>query len=164
MDILKYFTKNIREVLIKNVPLELYSSIEEIRLRNTKRIYIKSTFKQLMIDYVVTSEDLLESIELISENSIYTYQNQICNGYITVRGGHRIGISGNVSFENNKVLNINYIYSLNFRIAREIRGCSNHIIENIYDYKNNEVYNTLIVGRPATRKNHFIKRFSKKYK
>lgn len=41
-------------------------------------------------------------------------------GYITIKGGHRVGITGNSVIENNKVININYIYSLNFRIAKQI--------------------------------------------
>lgn len=154
MDIFNFFAKKIREILIKYIPVELYSSIEEIRLRNSKRIFVKLTNKEILIDYIVTSEDILETIGLISENSIYSYQNQICNGYITVRGGHRVGITGNVAYENNSVLNINYIYSLNFRIAREIKGCSNELMKNIYNYNENEIYNTLIVGKPASRENY----------
>ena len=73
------------------------------------------------------------------------------NGYITVRGGHRVGISGDVVIEDGKVKNISYVYSLNFRIAREINGASNNVMKYILDTKNNSVYNSLIVGPPNTR-------------
>ena len=72
----------------------------------------------------ISTEDILEIMEKITENSMYSYQKQICSGYITLRGGHRVGISGNVVMEEDKVININYIYSLNFRIARQIIGVS----------------------------------------
>ena len=65
---------------------------------------------------------------MICENSIYTYQNQIANGFITVKGGHRVGLSGSCVIEDGKVININYIYSLNFRIAKQIIGSSNKLL------------------------------------
>ena len=49
-------------------------------------------------------------------------------GYITVKGGHRIGITGNVVIKEGQVLNISHIYSLNFRIAKQVLNCSNHIL------------------------------------
>ena len=139
MDIFKNFANRIRESLIKNIDIEQYKNIEEIRIRNSKRIYVKLTNRDLVIDYIVKTEDVLETVQLISENSIYSYQNQICNGYITIKGGHRVGISGNVAIENNKVININYIYSLNFRIAKEITGVSEKIIKYIYNFSNDTI-------------------------
>ena len=72
-------------------------------------------------------------------------------GYITIRGGHRVGISGDVVFENEKVKNISYVHSLNFRIAREVNGASKNIMKYILNVENNSVYNTLIVGPPNSR-------------
>lgn len=154
MEIFNYFSKNIRDAIISNLKIETYHFIEEIRLRNTKNIIIKLADKEIVIDYKVSSEDLIETISLISENSIYSYQNQICNGYITVKGGHRVGITGNVAFEDNQVININYIYSLNFRIARQVIGCSNQVLKHILNLESNNIYNTLIVSAPRNWKNH----------
>jgi hypothetical protein len=50
-------------------------------------------------------------------------------GYITMQGGHRVGITGNVVMKDDKVININYIYSLNFRIAKQVIGCSNKVLK-----------------------------------
>ena len=49
---------------------------------------------------------MLSSLQAICENSIYTYQNQIANGFITVKGGHRVGLSGSCVVEDGKVINI----------------------------------------------------------
>ena len=73
------------------------------------------------------------------------------SGYITVKGGHRVGIAGDVVIEDGKVKNISYVYSLNFRIAREVNGASNNVMKYILDTENNSVYNSLIVGPPNTR-------------
>lgn len=56
--------------------------------------------------------------------------------------------------ENGKVKNISHIYSLNFRIARQIEDASLHILKDILDIQNNSVYNTLIVGAPGSRKDN----------
>lgn len=66
--------------------------------------------------------------------------------------------------ENNKVININNISSLNFRIAKQIKGCSNKILRYIIDMENNTIYNTIIVSPPGTRQNNNFKRCCKKNK
>ena len=84
-----------------------------------------------IIKYTVSTEEVLSSLQMICENSIYTYQNQIANGFITVKGGHRVGLSGSCVVEDGKVININYIYSLNFRVAKQIVGSSNKFLQHI---------------------------------
>lgn len=85
-------------------------------------------------------------------------------GFITITGGHRVGIVGTVIQENNKIININNISSLNIRIAREILGASNKLLQYVLNYEAKSIYNTLIISPPGVRKNYNIKRFSKKYK
>lgn len=77
------------------------------------------------------------------------------NGYITVRGGHRVGITGNAVLNKGQVTNISHIYSLNFRIAREILNCSEIVIP--YILNNNKVYNTLIVSPPGRGKTTILR-------
>ena len=101
-------------------------------------------------------------MQIICDNSIYAYQNQICQGFITLKGGHRVGITGEVIVENDKVKNISYIHSLNFRIAKQINNASINIINHILDVKNNSIYNTLIVGEPGTGKTTILKDLIKK--
>ena len=59
--------------------------------------------------------------------SIYSVQNELNSGYITVRGGHRVGVCGTVVLNNNKIENIKNISSVNIRIAREVIGCSDNL-------------------------------------
>ena len=83
-------------------------------------------------------------------------------GYITIQGGHRVGISGNVVLEEGKVKNISHIYSLNFRLARQIENASYEVLKHVIDLDNNSVYNTLIVGSPGTGKTTILKDLIKK--
>ena len=154
-DILRYFPDNIRVVLEKEINNNLV--IEEIRIRNSKPIILKLNNSEKIINYIVQTEDVLKILQSICENSIYSYQNQICEGFITIKGGHRIGITGSAVIENNKVKNINYISNLNFRIARQIIGCSNNIIKEIINQEENTIYNTLIVSPPGAGKTTLLR-------
>lgn len=159
-NIFKYFSQNIGSMLeehFKTTDSNMYIALEEIRLRVNKPIILKFNQFEKVFEYQVTPEDILETLRIICENSIYSYQNQICNGYITIKGGHRVGITGNVVIDNNKVVNINYISSLNFRVAKQIIGCSNKIIKYVIDNENNNIYNTLIVSSPGAGKTTILR-------
>lgn len=157
----QYFCENIRNILEQYFgnqakPTE-YVSLEEIRLRATRPLILKFSESELTLDYIVSTEDILETLQNICENSIYSYQNQICSGFITIRGGHRVGIAGNIVMEKNQIINVNYISSLNFRIAKQIKGCSNKILKYILDMENNTVFNTLIVSEPGAGKTTILR-------
>ena len=158
-----YFPEEISEVLenyFKDDFEEKNKQIEEIRLRAEKPLILKFNKKEVAFKLNVTQEMLLRTLQQVCDNSIYSFQNQIKEGFITVKGGHRIGLTGNCVIEENKLININYISSLNFRIAKEIKGCSNKLLKYVLDTENNNVYTTLIVSPPGVRKNNNFKRFN----
>ena len=115
-EILKYFPELLREKILSS-NLEL---IEEIRIRANRPVILKNNQKEEIINYPISIETILQILQKICDNSIYSYQNQICEGFITLKGGHRVGITGNAVIKDEKVVNLNYINSLNFRIARQI--------------------------------------------
>ena len=135
----------------------LFYHIEEIRLRSNKQIALKVGQEIQLLDYIVSQQEILQTFEKVCENSVYSYRRQICDGYITIRGGNRVGIVGSAVIDNGQVININYISRLNFRIARQKIGCSNSIIEDIIDMQNNSIYNTLIVSPPGCGKTTLLR-------
>ena len=155
-DIFIFFPYSLSKVLKTNIGEE-YESLEEIRLRVNQNIILKYNNKEVIIDNKVMSKEILETLQIISENSIYSYQKEIAEGYITLRGGHRVGITGSCVIENGKVININYISSLNFRISRQIIGCSNNMIKEIIDKGNKEVLSTLILSLPGSGKTTLLR-------
>jgi len=152
-DILSYFPIKIREEL-KCFNLNF---LEEIRIRNGRPIFLKIGQDELNTNCIVNTEEVLEILQRICDNSIYTYQNQICNGYITIKGGHRVGITGNVVMKDGQVINISHIYSLNFRIARQVFNCSNCILKDVVDSSRNTIQNTLIVSPPGYGKTTILR-------
>ncbi len=166
--ILKYFSKDIREILEK-ANLEKIKSLEEIRLRAEKPLIIQDYANEWFIDhegnitqnvrhsYIVKQQEILNTLELMSRNSIYAFQDEIRNGFITLEGGHRIGISGKAVIENGKIVNLKEFSSLNIRISRAVEGCSLKTLKYITNWKNNSVYNTLIVSPPQCGKTTLLR-------
>lgn len=88
--------------------------------------------------------------------SLYAFADEIRQGFMTIPGGHRIGLSGQVILENrNEIRNIKYIRYLNIRIAHEVRGVSDRALP--YLYQGNEVLNTLIISPPGCGKTTMLR-------
>lgn len=122
--------------------------LEEIRIRAGNPIILKLGNNEMVLKYKMNSEEILNILQLFCSNSIYTYQNQICNGFITIPGGHRVGISGSVVIKDNNVINISNFFSMNIRVAREVENCSNSILGHVLDIEKNTILSTLIVSPP----------------
>lgn len=158
-EIINYFPINIYNLLktIVNENSFLEQDLQEFRIRVDRPILLKSRQSDFVIDYRVSSKEILQILERICDNSIYAYQNQIVNGFITVKGGHRIGVTGTAISENGKITNLKYVTSLNFRIAREVINCSNKILEQIIDKENDTIFNALIVSPPGGGKTTILR-------
>ena len=158
-EIIKYFPNQLYQ-LLKNVSLQnqaIENNLQEIRIRINRPIILKLRQADILIDYKINQTEILQTLERLCENSIYAYKNQICNGYLTIRGGHRIGITGTAVVEDEKIINLKYVTSLNFRIARQILGCSNKFLEEIINNEDNTIYNTLIVSPPGKGKTTILR-------
>lgn len=150
-EILKYFPRRISSSL-EDLFKQTNYVVEEIRLRTERPIIVKHSKGEEILKTTVSINEILETLQHICDNSIYTYQSQICNGFVTIKGGHRIGISGSVIQTDGRISNINYISNLNFRIARQIIGASNEILRYILNVEENSIYNTLIASPPGAGK------------
>ena len=146
----------LKSIIVKSFPSSLvqaiynvnFEKLEEIRIRANNPVILKMGGTDIVLKYKANSEEILNMLQIFCGNSIYTYQNQICNGFITVPGGHRIGIAGTVVMKEGKVSNISNIYSLNIRVAKEIKGSSNFILQHVLNIPQNTINNTLIVSPP----------------
>ncbi|MBP3320698.1 MAG: Flp pilus assembly complex ATPase component TadA [Clostridia bacterium] len=150
--LIKIFPDKIYNVL-DNLPENVKSNALEIRVRMQRNIIIILNNDYINIDLMILPEDIDAIFKKICNYCIYSFQNQIKNGYITFENGHRIGLAGSAVLENNHVTNIKNISSMNIRIAREFKNCSKEIFEII---KNN-INGTLIVGAPMTGKTTILR-------
>lgn len=152
--ILRCFPPNIRQAIEEKSQLD---NLEEIRLRNNLPILLNFGQYERIIQYKIDPEEMNYIFQKICENSIYTYQNQIASGFITIKGGNRVGLVGTAVIKDNNVTNFNYISSLNIRISREVIGCSNQLMDEIINKEENTIYNTLIVSPPGMGKTTLLR-------
>lgn len=171
--------KNISDEIINSLSLNLREkmkklpknnlSIEEIRLRSGKPLILNANNKDYFYNekeneldinmnapYIVSREDIEQTFQIICKYSIHTFMDDITKGFITLRGGHRVGIVGKAIIENGQVKNIKHISSLNIRISREIIGCSDKVLEHIIKNEN-QVNNTLIISPPQCGKTTLLR-------
>lgn len=101
-DILNYFPEELSNILfeyLKTETEEKLKTIEEIRLRVGQPLILKSNKREEIFKYNILQEDILKTMQKVCDNSIYSFQNQICEGFITVKGGHRIGITRKLCYK-----------------------------------------------------------------
>lgn len=152
-------------IISKSFPSELVQAmgsvnlekIEEIRIRVNQPVILKIGLSEIVLKYKINTDEILNILQNFCSNSIYTYQNQICGGFLTIPGGHRVGVSGSVVIKDGKVTNITNLYSLNIRIAKQIKDCSIPLLQYIIDTSKNTVFNTLIVSPPGAGKTTMIR-------
>lgn len=104
---------------------------------------------------MITQEDISKTLGLMSQNSIYAVQEEIKSGFITLRGGHRVGIAGKVICDSKQIQNIRHFSSLNIRIARQVVGAADCILD--YLISNGEFINTLIISPPRCGKTTILR-------
>lgn len=149
-EIISFFPVHIQKLFLE-VPREILENACEIRFRTSRPIIISRFSDDYLIRYQVSAQDIIRLIENFSNNSIYSIQNEINQGFMTIRGGHRIGISGTSVWEDNRIKNLKYISSINIRIAREVKNCSVKLIQTI---AKDEFQNTLLISPPRIWKNY----------
>ncbi len=142
--------------------------LQEIRLRVGKPILIYYNNKEFFVgpDHKITQEyndrslkisleEIKEVIEAISKHSLYAFEEDIKGGYITIEGGHRIGIAGKVVLEGGKVKTIRNVSCINFRISHEVKGCANSILG--YVVQKGTLLHTLIISPPKCGKTTLLR-------
>lgn len=102
---------------------------------------------------IVSSQEILESFHNCCSYSVYSHQNEIRQGFITMAGGHRVGVCGTAVYEKNIISGIRDISSLNVRIAREVPGAANELLAEI----KGEASGVLIAGPPASGKTTILR-------
>ena len=156
--ILNILAKSIRRIMEKEAVD--FSYLQEIRLRAGQpvRILLRNREKVLPSGeepHIVTKEEVRETMEYISHYSLYAYENELRQGFLTIEGGHRVGVAGKVIMEKDKVKNIQYISSVNVRVSHEVLGCADRLLP--YITKNRQVCHTLIISPPCCGKTTLIR-------
>ncbi len=154
--------------IIEKLPLDILQDMEEIRLRANNPLMIYAYGKDYFVNetgsivsepsksYVVSIKDIENAYQLITDYSVYAVEEEIKNGFITLKGGHRVGICGRVVLRDSHIHAIKNISGLNIRISKQKIGVSDKIMHYLIDEKN-IFYNTLIISPPQCGKTTLLR-------
>lgn len=137
------------------------SNIQEFRLRVGKPLLMIYSGQERTIGnerdgpYIVTKEDIREMLEYVSNYSLYAYEREMKQGFITIEGGHRVGITGQAIVEDGRVKNLRYISSINLRMSHEALGCADPVFP--YITREGRLCHTLIVSPPGCGKTTLLR-------
>ena len=132
-----------------------FSKLQEVRLRIGKPLIIVSDNIEFVLHKTIEKDELMEILEYVSNYSLHAFENELKQGFITIEGGHRVGMTGQVLIENGEVKNIKHISSMNIRMSHEILNCADVILP--YITRNKQIYNTLIISPPRCGKTTLLR-------
>ena len=164
--LLKLFPLHMREKL-KRADID-QRTLEEIRIRAGQPLMFLYGDGEYFLEessdvlcrncgrgYRMTRSDLEEMVGFLCNYSMYAYEEQLRMGYLTLRGGHRVGVAGEAALQQGRIVRLQHIYFLNIRIAREKKGCAKPLVEAVRDVHG--IYNTLILSPPGVGKTTYLR-------
>ena len=133
------------------------NELQEIRLRVGQPVIFLCKGKEKIVNrcYRLSEGELKETINYITSYSLYAFEDEMRQGFLTIAGGHRVGISGQVILENGHVKNMKYISSINIRIAHEVKGCADPVFFHVID--NFKLMNCMLISPPACGKTTLLR-------
>lgn len=143
------FPVHLREAVKQELNTE---DVEEIRIRTGQPVEFV-TAKGSRFNgtaYRVTERDAAQMLSFISSYSLYAYQEQLRQGFLTIQGGHRVGVCGSVALDDGSITGMHHISFFNIRIAHEKKGCATELLP--YIRRENGIFNTLIFSEPGAGK------------
>ncbi|MBQ7075326.1 MAG: hypothetical protein IJM94_00850 [Clostridia bacterium] len=129
-------------------------NLREIRLRTNRHITLNVGGNIKLTRFVAQKEDIMYCVKNACNSSVYAFIDEIKNGFVTIKGGHRIGVCGKVIIRDNKLENIVDFNGVNIRIAREIKGCANDLSVAIKE-------STLVISPPGCGKTTILRDISR---
>lgn len=155
--------------LLENLPAEVKGTLEEIRIRENRPLEIAyhDGFRFIAPDgamklqadgaFKPTAEQCRKLLERITNYSLYAMEEELRRGYITVSGGHRIGLAGRTVLDGGVVRGIRDIGGFNIRIAREVIGAAVHLLPKLMNAARSTIGSTLLLAPPQQGKTTLIR-------
>lgn len=164
-ELIKIFSKDIRNIL-RRLTVD-FQQVQEIRLRvqapllmicNNLEFYITpegTLSKRADEAYLVSKQELKETLEYMSSYSLYAFEEELKQGFITIEGGHRIGIAGKTITDASGIRTMKFISFINVRLSHQVRGCASAVLP--YLYECGRILHTLIISPPRCGKTTLLR-------
>lgn len=144
-----------------------FGKLQEIRLRAGRPLLVFYDGKEVFLDekgrrcrkaeqaYQVRKREVTETMEYIGNYSLYAFEEELKQGFLTIQGGHRVGVAGRTVIDGDKVKGMKYISNINVRLSHQIKGCADEVIP--YLWKDGQVCHTLIISPPRCGKTTLLR-------
>ncbi|WP_048602258.1 stage III sporulation protein AA [Rubeoparvulum massiliense] len=155
------------QALLHQLPTSVLDQLEEIRVRQGRPLELITSGDSHFVSvagsftgsvaaaYEVTAEDCQLLLNMVSNYSLYALEEELQRGYITIPGGHRVGIVGRALLEGGRLSSMKEIASFNIRVAREHQGIATSIVPTLF--QGNQLLNTLIISPPQCGKTTLLR-------
>lgn len=164
-EVIRLFPETIREILQQADWNP--EGIQEIRLRAQKPLLLRQSGQEYFIArqgfltkhreqaYRVSEEEIRKTMELVGNYSLYAYEEELRQGFLTIQGGHRVGVAGKTIMEEQRVKGLQQISCINIRFAHQITGCADQVIP--YVVEKGTICHTLIISPPGCGKTTLLR-------
>ena len=142
----------------EQICVEELEQIQEIRLRCGQPVLLKDGMRQIRQmegGERLSAAELRETISLLSAYSLYAFEEELRQGYLTMEGGHRVGFCGKAVIENGEIRTLKQINALNIRIAREQKGWGDMFLPDLME--GSRLCHTMIVSPPGCGKTTLLR-------
>lgn len=159
------FAQRLREILQK-CRMDL-AKLQEVRLRTGRPVLLQYDGREYGIladgtlsgdvphGICVTGRELEETMECVSGYSLYAFDEELKQGFLTVPGGHRIGVAGRLVLEEGRVRCIRHISYVNIRLSHQVPGCADAVMK--YLISDGMLCHTLIISPPRCGKTTLLR-------
>ena len=120
---------------------------EEIRVRAGQCLSVRVRGREWRLEVRYTVEEIRQILSYLANYSLYAYEREIRQGYLTLPGGHRLGLVGRAVLEGDRITSLMEISALNLRLAHEKKGCADSVISCLWEQDN--LCDTLVVSPPG---------------
>ena len=169
-ELLQIFPQKLRQRIEESVT---FKNLTEIRLRADLPVLIETTQENYFLkkeeaaekrraiakeedNWILSPEQLKLIFEKISQYSVFAYTEEIGEGFITLKGGHRAGLCGKYYYRGEEKPQIKHISSINLRVAREVIGCAECIVPKLFE--GNTFCHTLLISPPGCGKTTYLRK------
>ena len=140
---------------LERLPPKTWAGLEEIRLRTGQPVRLWGRNRVESLAGELTRTELEQVIRLASRCSIHAVLPQLRQGFLTLPGGHRLGICGRAVLREGEIHAIEPVSSLNLRLARQMRGVAEPLMERLCP--KGEFRSTLILAPPGAGKTTLLR-------
>lgn len=150
----QYFPSRLQQEMLRHEPI--FHEVQEIRCRIERPLVFRlRQNREQQITENLSALELHHVVDRISQGSVYAWEEEFRQGYLTLSGGHRVGIVGKGVLEHGRIRTLKQISGLNFRIARSVPGAADALLSLVI--KGGRVHNTLLVSPPGCGKTTMLR-------